>query len=364
MAALLLAHRRRPGSSWLGPWLWALAGVIVGSIMVVRFDVVPTLFAVVAILVVARPLRAGAAAALGFTVKVWPALMLFVVPRRQLPKALASFAVTVVLVLGAFALLTDGSLLVPRQPAGAGPAGRVGRRPALRGVHPPGRRGRVRPEVRLHPGADGRRRDRRARPDADRAGPLRADRVVAALGPPGGRPARRRRPRGHARLRGHQPRLLPPVQRVAHRHHRRHAPRPALPPAPGRGPRGRRLAADPGRLSVVGHPAGHRRSPHDRRAGASRLGRRRGDGAGAARPPTPSAIGAPMPSAWLASPTAAAEESDDAQLVRSRGVRLDRDRPPGDDRRAPGSSCRAAPASMPWAPPTPSTTSPTPTGST
>lgn len=110
MAALLLAHRRRPGSSWLGPWLWALAGVIVGSIMVVRFDVVPTLFAVIAILVVARPLRAGAAAALGFTVKVWPALMLFVVPRRQLPKAVGSFAVTLVLVLGAFALLTDGSL--------------------------------------------------------------------------------------------------------------------------------------------------------------------------------------------------------------------------------------------------------------
>jgi Glycosyltransferase family 87 len=110
MAVLLLAHRRRPGSSLLGPWLWALAGVVVGSIMVVRFDVVPTLFAVLAILLVARPVRTGIAAALGFTVKVWPALMLFVVPRRHLPHALASFAVTVVLVLGAFALLTDGSL--------------------------------------------------------------------------------------------------------------------------------------------------------------------------------------------------------------------------------------------------------------
>ncbi len=110
MAALLVAHRRRPGSSWLGPWLWALAGVIVGSIMVVRFDVVPTLFAVIAILVVARPLRAGAAAARGFTVKVWPALLLFIVPRRHLTKAVGAFALTLVLVLGAFALLTDGSL--------------------------------------------------------------------------------------------------------------------------------------------------------------------------------------------------------------------------------------------------------------
>ena len=110
MAVLLLAHRRRPGSSWRGPWLWALAGVVVGPIMVVRFDVVPTLFAVLAILLVARPVRTGIAAALGFTVKVWPALMLLVVPRRHLPHALASFAVTVALVLGAFALLTDGSL--------------------------------------------------------------------------------------------------------------------------------------------------------------------------------------------------------------------------------------------------------------
>lgn len=110
MAVLLLAHSRRPDSSWLGPWLWALAGVIVGSIMVVRFDVVPTLLAVLAILMVARPARTGVAAALGFTVKVWPALMLFIVPRRHLPAAVASFTVTVALVLGAFALLTDDAL--------------------------------------------------------------------------------------------------------------------------------------------------------------------------------------------------------------------------------------------------------------
>jgi hypothetical protein len=110
MALLLWARHRRPASSWLGPWLWAMAGVVVGSIMVVRFDVVPTLFAVVAILVVAHPARTGVAAALGLTVKVWPALMLFVVPRRGLPKAVIAFAVTVIVVLGGFALLTDGSL--------------------------------------------------------------------------------------------------------------------------------------------------------------------------------------------------------------------------------------------------------------
>lgn len=110
MAALLWAHARRPGARWAGPWLWALAGLVVGSIMMVRFDVVPTLFAVVAVLLAARPVASGAAAALGLTVKVWPALMLFVLPRRSLPRGLTAFAVTTGLVMLAFALLFDDSL--------------------------------------------------------------------------------------------------------------------------------------------------------------------------------------------------------------------------------------------------------------
>ena len=78
--------------------------------MVVRFDVVPTLFAVVAILLVARPVAPGVAAALGLTVKLWPALMLFVLPRRALPRTLAAFAVIAAALVAAFALLTDDSL--------------------------------------------------------------------------------------------------------------------------------------------------------------------------------------------------------------------------------------------------------------
>lgn len=110
MSALLVSHARRPGSSWRGPWLWALAGLVVGSIMMVRFDVVPTLFAVLAVLLAARPAWSGASAALGFVTKVWPAFMLLVLPRRSLPRGLLAFAVTTALVLGVFAVLTDGSL--------------------------------------------------------------------------------------------------------------------------------------------------------------------------------------------------------------------------------------------------------------
>lgn len=110
MAALLVAHARRPEASWRGPWLWAVAGLVVGSIMMVRFDVVPTLFAVVAVLVVSRPVLSGVSAGLGLMTKVWPALMLFALPRRALPRGIAGLAAATIVGLGAFALLTDHSL--------------------------------------------------------------------------------------------------------------------------------------------------------------------------------------------------------------------------------------------------------------
>ena len=110
MAALMRAHACRAGASWRGLWLWALAGLIVGSIMMVRFDVVPTMFAVGAVLLVARPALSGISTALGLTVKVWPALMLFVLPRRSLTRGVLAFIATTVVILGGFAILTDNSL--------------------------------------------------------------------------------------------------------------------------------------------------------------------------------------------------------------------------------------------------------------
>ena len=99
MALLLVARARRPAASWRGPWLWAMAGLVVGPIMVTRFDVVPTTLAVLAVLLAARPVLSGAAAALGALTKAWPALMLLVLPRRALPRGILGFAVTGGLVL-------------------------------------------------------------------------------------------------------------------------------------------------------------------------------------------------------------------------------------------------------------------------
>jgi hypothetical protein len=110
MAVLLSAHARASSRSLRGPWLWAAAGLVVGSIMFVRFDVVPTLFAVLAIVLAARPALSGMSAALGLTVKVWPALMLLVLPRRGLGRGVLAFVATAGAVLAAFWLLFDDSL--------------------------------------------------------------------------------------------------------------------------------------------------------------------------------------------------------------------------------------------------------------
>ncbi len=113
MAALIVSHARRPDASWRGLWLWSAAGVVVGSILLARFDVAPTLFAVLAVLLAVRPARpvlSGAAAAVGLLVKVWPVLMLLTVPRKALSRAVASAVVVVVVGLSVAALTTTGSL--------------------------------------------------------------------------------------------------------------------------------------------------------------------------------------------------------------------------------------------------------------
>jgi hypothetical protein len=109
LAALLSTRARRPGSSWLGPWLWASAAVVIGPIMLTRFDIVPTLAAVVFILLVGRPALAGASAAVGFVIKLWPALLLLALPRPATRRGLIAFAATAAALLGLIALRFTGA---------------------------------------------------------------------------------------------------------------------------------------------------------------------------------------------------------------------------------------------------------------
>lgn len=82
------------GAAMDGVWVWIAAAMLVGPVWLTRFDVVPSLFAVLALLAMNRPVRSGIMMAIGALLKVWPALLLISVPRRSLGKALTAFLAT------------------------------------------------------------------------------------------------------------------------------------------------------------------------------------------------------------------------------------------------------------------------------
>lgn len=85
-----LYRSSRGTGSLAGPWTYVIAGLAVGPVLLTRFDVFPTLFAVLALLCLARPVRGGIMLGVGALLKVWPAFLIVSFSRRQLPKALAA----------------------------------------------------------------------------------------------------------------------------------------------------------------------------------------------------------------------------------------------------------------------------------
>jgi len=82
-------------------WAWVIAGLLVGPLLLSRFDVFPTALAVLAIALAARPVRSGIAAGIGALLKAWPILMLATLRRRSLPAGALAAVLTVA--LGAWA---------------------------------------------------------------------------------------------------------------------------------------------------------------------------------------------------------------------------------------------------------------------
>lgn len=75
---VLLARLGRRSGSDTGVWVWLLAMPLLGTFAILRFDLVPTVLAIAALLVVhRRPQWFGALAGLGAVVKLWPVLVLF-----------------------------------------------------------------------------------------------------------------------------------------------------------------------------------------------------------------------------------------------------------------------------------------------
>lgn len=102
--AMLTGQARRGGHAG-GLRLWALLPLVVGPLVLARFDVVPTAFAVAAVLTAAaRPGISGALAATGAWLKVWPLLVLSALRRPDLLRG--------ALGVGAASLVIAGCLLI------------------------------------------------------------------------------------------------------------------------------------------------------------------------------------------------------------------------------------------------------------
>lgn len=92
-----------------GLWAWIAAAMLIGPVWLTRFDVVPALFAVLALLSINRPVRSGILLAAGALLKVWPVLLLLSVPRKALGRAAAAFAATSLAILVTLLLTMQGA---------------------------------------------------------------------------------------------------------------------------------------------------------------------------------------------------------------------------------------------------------------
>jgi Glycosyltransferase family 87 len=110
---VLLARLGRRSGDDTGVWVWLLGMPLLGAFAVLRFDLVPTVIAIGALLVIhRRPSWFGALVGLGAAIKLWPVLLLFGEwERRRLARsALAA--------VGAIALVFVVSAIAFGDPAG------------------------------------------------------------------------------------------------------------------------------------------------------------------------------------------------------------------------------------------------------
>jgi len=107
--AMLTIQARRTGRAG-GMRLWALLPLLVGPLVLARFDVVPTAFAVAAVLMAARPGVSGALAGIGAWLKVWPVLALSALARRALPRGVVGALGASVVIVGILLVTTTDPL--------------------------------------------------------------------------------------------------------------------------------------------------------------------------------------------------------------------------------------------------------------
>lgn len=109
MVMLMIAGRRSASSTLLGSWVWAGAALVLGPLMLERFDLAPTAFAVAGVLALSRPSLAGGIAGLGALVKVWPGVVVLGLPRRHFVRGAAWAVIGAVAGWGLLALVFSGT---------------------------------------------------------------------------------------------------------------------------------------------------------------------------------------------------------------------------------------------------------------
>ncbi|CAB4921548.1 unannotated protein [freshwater metagenome] len=105
---LLLVGRRQ--GRWQPAWVWVVSGVLIGPIMLARFDLIPTVFAVLAVVWASKPYLSGAASSIGTLLKLWPGLMLLALPRRSLIRGGIGFVAAALVVMGAISVWSSGAV--------------------------------------------------------------------------------------------------------------------------------------------------------------------------------------------------------------------------------------------------------------
>jgi len=109
LVILLIAGQRRQ-VGYAAAWAWVASALIIGPVFIARFDVVPTLAAVGALVLVARPVWSGASAAAGALLKVWPALMIIALPRHSLPRGILGLVLASAAILVGISLWASGGI--------------------------------------------------------------------------------------------------------------------------------------------------------------------------------------------------------------------------------------------------------------
>jgi hypothetical protein len=74
--AILLTHARHSKGSLKGAWFWVAGPVLLGPVVLYRFDMVPAVLAVGGLAAAGRPFLAGLLLGAGGMVKLWPAFLL------------------------------------------------------------------------------------------------------------------------------------------------------------------------------------------------------------------------------------------------------------------------------------------------